>query len=439
MICRSENKTEIGLRESNVALYTINYLELCAGTGMLGTAVELALEAIGVQAVPVCYIEREAVAAASLVARMEVTGMGFAPIWDDIGTFDCGPWRGLVDCVCGGYPCTPFSCAGKRLGSKDERYLWPRIREIVEEIQPSFCFFENVPGHLNSGFDRVVEDLEGLDYRVAAGLFTSEEVGAPMRNERLYILAGRNMAAACNNNRRPKQGDRTGTGMEGGSSGGLTELASAQSQQNHIRESQSMDEAECQQRCGNAPAGHGGGKLAPPTGKRREKSRSGIQQKLSAESQGGIHHRPELGSGKLVQASSTGLEVGGCQPRDSGEEFPAPQRSGCELATANSLNLQGRPDIGQIQIQVAEQPDPERTGGDISEYWHYPPSRNNYRAWRVVANLDPARMPAIERSLCGVAYGMAARSDQLRLVGNGVDPLAAAYAFLHLLAHFEKG
>jgi len=368
MICRSENKTEIGLRESNVALSTINCLELCAGTGMLGVAVELALKAIGVRAVPVCYIEREAVAAASLVARMEVTGMGFAPIWDDIGTFDCGPWRGLVDCVCGGYPCTPFSCAGKRLGSKDERYLWPRIREIVEEIQPTFCFFENVPGHLNSGFDRVVDDLQGLDYRVAAGLFTSEEVGAPMRNERLYILAGRNMAPDCNYNRGTEQGDRTETGLEGGSPGGLT-------------------------------------KLAPAPSERREKSRFAGEWKLQEESGKGLDHRPEF--------------------------------NGCELATANSLNLQGRPDIGQIQIQVAEQPDTERTGGGLD--WHYPPARNDWRSWAVVASLETARMPAVERSLCAVAYGMASRADQLRLIGNGVDPLAAAYAFLHLLAHFEKG
>lgn len=85
--------------------------------------------------------------------------------------------------------CQPFSSAGKRLGEDDPRHLWPHIKRIIGEIQPEYCFFENVRGHLSLGFEQVWGDLRGLGYEVEAGLFSAEEVGAPHLRERLYILA----------------------------------------------------------------------------------------------------------------------------------------------------------------------------------------------------------------------------------------------------------
>ena len=69
-----------------------------------------------------------------------------APIWSDIRTFDGKPWRGVVDCVAGGIPCQPFSVAGKRRGTADERHLWPDVLRIVRECGPSVVFIENVGG-----------------------------------------------------------------------------------------------------------------------------------------------------------------------------------------------------------------------------------------------------------------------------------------------------
>ena len=112
-----------------------------------------------------------------------------APIWSDLRTFDARAWRGVVDCVIAGYPCQPFSVAGKRGGESDPRHLWPEVARIVDECQPAFGFFENVSGHLVLGFDTVAEDLERLGYRVAAGVFTASEVGASHQRERLFILA----------------------------------------------------------------------------------------------------------------------------------------------------------------------------------------------------------------------------------------------------------
>lgn len=159
-------------------------LSLCSGIGALDLGVRLAVPG----ARTVCYVEREAYCQAALVARMEEAALDSAPVWDDLKTFDGKPWRGRVDCVTGGYPCQPFSMAGSRQGSSDPRHLWPDVCRIVEEIQPEIVFFENVHGHLSLGFEKVVSDLERLDYRVAAGLFTAEEVGAPHDRKRLFIL-----------------------------------------------------------------------------------------------------------------------------------------------------------------------------------------------------------------------------------------------------------
>ena len=112
-----------------------------------------------------------------------------AVVWDDVATFDGRPWRGAVDIVTAGYPCQPFSVAGKRRGADDPRHLWPHVARIIGEVEPPFVFLENVAHHLRLGFPEVASGLVGMGYRLAAGLFTAAEVGAPHKRERLFILA----------------------------------------------------------------------------------------------------------------------------------------------------------------------------------------------------------------------------------------------------------
>jgi DNA (cytosine-5)-methyltransferase 1 len=137
----------------------------------------------------ICHVEREAYATTVLVARMEEEALDPAPVWDDIKTFDGIPWRGVVDLVTAGYPCQPFSLAGKGLAERDPRHLWPHVRRIIGECGPSLVFLENVPGHVKRGFASVVADLQRMGYVVSAGLFSAEEVGAPHRRQRLFALA----------------------------------------------------------------------------------------------------------------------------------------------------------------------------------------------------------------------------------------------------------
>ncbi len=164
---------------------TLNAIALCAGVGGL----ELGLHIAEPNFRTVCFVEWEAFAASTIVARMEDEALDNAPVWDDVTTFDGNPWRGKVHIVTGGYPCQPFSFAGLRKGEKDPRHLWPDIKRIVTEIEPEWCFFENVEGHLSLGADAVISDLQRMGFTVKAGLFSALETGASQIRRRLFILA----------------------------------------------------------------------------------------------------------------------------------------------------------------------------------------------------------------------------------------------------------
>jgi len=113
-------------------------LSLCSGAG--GLDLGLAIAEPGYRTVG--YVERDAFAAAVLVARMEDAALDQAVVWDDLASFDGKPWRGAVDLLCAGYPCQPFSIAGKRRGADDPRHLWPHVARVIGECQPRFVFLD---------------------------------------------------------------------------------------------------------------------------------------------------------------------------------------------------------------------------------------------------------------------------------------------------------
>lgn len=160
-------------------------LSLCAGYG--GLELGLAIAEPGYRTV--CFVEREAHAAATLVARMEDQAVEPAPVWGDLKSFDGRPWRGRVHILTAGYPCQPFSLAGKRRGKADARHLWPDVERIIAEVEPLAVFAENVEGHIDLGFAEVASSLRRLGYEPKAGLFTAREVGARHRRRRLFVLA----------------------------------------------------------------------------------------------------------------------------------------------------------------------------------------------------------------------------------------------------------
>jgi DNA (cytosine-5)-methyltransferase 1 len=94
-----------------------------------------------------------------------------------------------VDCVTAGFPCQPWSLAGRRRGKSDERWIWPEIARIVREVGPGVVFVENVPGLIGDGLATVLGDLAGLGYDAEWGVLGASEVGAPHRRRRIFILA----------------------------------------------------------------------------------------------------------------------------------------------------------------------------------------------------------------------------------------------------------
>ena len=137
--------------------------------------------------------------------------------YEDIKTTDFREWRGKIDVLTGGFPCQPFSQAGKRAGDKDDRYLWPEMLRAIREIQPEWVVGENVAGitsMVESGEDvemgrsdnlfeesfiyrkeqqytieRICKDFESIGYSIQPVLIPACSVGAPHRRDRVWFIA----------------------------------------------------------------------------------------------------------------------------------------------------------------------------------------------------------------------------------------------------------
>lgn len=165
----------------------ITHLSLCSGYGGIDLGLRRCIPSLRT----VAYAEIEAFACELLLARMEGGQLDAAPIWTDLKSFPWAKFCGLVDILSGGYPCQPFSTAGKRLGGEDPRHLWPFISSGIRLLQPRVCFFENVDGHITQGLHYVLSDLGGLGYRATWGVFSAAECGAPHQRKRVFVLAHR--------------------------------------------------------------------------------------------------------------------------------------------------------------------------------------------------------------------------------------------------------
>lgn len=159
-------------------------LSLFSGIGGL----DLAAEWAGIMPVAFCEIEEYPV---KILNRRWPN----VQVFGDVATLtaDSLRKRGIgtngIDIIAGGFPCQPFSVAGKRRGKEDERFLWGEFARIISEIRPRWVVAENVPGLIGIALDDVLADLERRGYAAGTFVFPASAVGAPHRRARLFIVA----------------------------------------------------------------------------------------------------------------------------------------------------------------------------------------------------------------------------------------------------------
>ena len=379
-------------------------LSLCSGYGGLDLGLRLAVPA----ARTVCYVEREAYAAALLAARCQEGALDDAPVWGDLATFDGAAWRGLVDTVIGGYPCQPFSVAGKRGGESDPRHLWPHIARVVAEVRPRWCFFENVRNHINIGLREVRADLRGMGYRVEAGIYSAEEVGAPHRRERLFILA---------HAERPQRWE-DGEGDYGHRAD--TERQ-APDRPTTVRNGSLVHPADAGGRAFGA-RGDGGGAGGDGDGQADGGPR--IPGGILADANGPRRSQP---GGSLAQQRGW--------PLDGGEELgsfpPGPgERDAWAAILARWPHL--APAVGDTYGNGRLGP-----GLYLSGWGQIQAIPDADRASTYADGSEKAPQSPVRGLADGPAVWVAGRGDQLRAGGNGCVPLQCAYAFINLYRRFE--
>jgi DNA (cytosine-5)-methyltransferase 1 len=161
-------------------------LDLFSGIGGFSLAAHWA----GMQTAAFCEIEPFC----QKVLKKNFPGV---PIYDDVraitkeqlekdGVID---GDGTIELVCGGFPCQPFSVAGKQRGKEDDRHLWPEMLRIIKELRPTWVVGENVVGLIRLALDDVIADLENEGYTVRTFVIPASAVGAPHKRDRVWIVA----------------------------------------------------------------------------------------------------------------------------------------------------------------------------------------------------------------------------------------------------------
>ncbi|WAE51195.1 DNA cytosine methyltransferase [Stutzerimonas frequens] len=138
----------------------------------------------------VCAVERDAYAAQVLAQRQNDGCLPAFPIWSDVCSFDGRPWRGLVDVVSGGFPCTNVAICGDGSGLDGEASgLWMEQRRIIDEVRPRFVYVENSPMLTSRGLGRVLGDLADMGFDARWGVLNAYDAGLGHMRDRIWIVA----------------------------------------------------------------------------------------------------------------------------------------------------------------------------------------------------------------------------------------------------------
>lgn len=396
-------------------------LSFCSGIRGLERGLERAFERLRWKMPTVaCYVEINAFEIFNLVNAMEKGVLDPAPIFTDLKKFPTAPFRNCIDGILAGFPCQPFSVVGNQQGKEDPRHLWPYIRNHIHAIGPLFFYGENVPGLLDIGYREVRSDLEELGYTVKEGIFSAEEVGAPHRRKRLFILAIRTSELTTIHN-----------SMCGRYRGQEEEI-----------------------QAGRDGVEYAGEAMEDPHGQRFQESRPGGEQELCPKDE-----NEHTGS---EQPGGRDEELGHPESNDQRGKWTGKNKyvktggSGQDVAHTHGIDRGLSESNGRINTN-------ETTGGgEIVAHGSIPGlqghTRDEHRErWegigedRSITESDVSRWPArqgeeqyewecrrTQPRICSTINGYNFREDFLRALGNSVVEQQAEYAFITLLNQFNQ-
>jgi DNA (cytosine-5)-methyltransferase 1 len=311
---------------------------------------------------PVGYVEWDDYCQRVIKARIEDGIIPEAPIFGDIRTFIsegyAASYTGMVDVITAGFPCQPFSVAGKQRGADDERNMWPATAECIGIVRPGHVLLENVPG-IRTYLPVVIRDLRRLGYEVSRPLILgADDVGAPHRRKRVWIVA-----------------DRADSRSEG----------LRRKRQDAIF--QVTDPSEMRRGKGNEIT-------------RRSRERAGTAGKWGglADRYGHVTHTP-----KRLDDGRNGM----------GMDSAAEGREG-----VNASARTGDPDVADTQAEGLEGRNAAGTrcaDGRSSELFDGGEWDHEAGSWSIP-------WPEVAARLCRVAHGVAHRVDRLKALGNGQVP-----------------
>jgi len=332
-----------------------------AGGGLLGTKL-LGWRSVG-------YVENNTYCQKILAQRIEDGFLDEAPIFGDIDDFiESGAakkYKGYVDVVTAGFPCQPFSVAGKKKGQDDERNKWPQTIQCIRDVGCRYALLENVPGLLNSGyFPEILRSLAEAGFDARWTVLGADDVGAPHRRKRLWILAD-------------------------------SDAGRIQPEEEVCTRRDTFDDGNPYVAYPNSGS-HGRGGTVGSGGENQVR---------------GLHPTKEEQTGQHIRGEAVGRSVvrGEKDVADSGSLRRSPNEAG-----RNTRALEGAK--GQTQEEGAEQAFP-------------PHSSSEDEADSDSAGQSASYWPAEPQPICRVAHGVAHRVDMLKALGNGQVPRVVATAW----------
>ncbi len=365
---------------------------MCSGYDGIGIGLERVLPNLR----GLAYVEVESYVIATIIKKMEEGQMVSAPVYTDVKTFPYREFFGRVDILTGGFPCPPFSNAGKRKGTEDPRHLYPHISRGINECRPSFVFLENVEGIIStktpdgeSVLHYVCRDLQQMGYETTSGVFSAEEVGFSHQRKRVFIL-GYNKHA--------------------------------RSEFRRWQESQELVDSSSDGRKPRQSSSNSGTTCGRPSGEEREVSRG------LSESSGGcdkLSDSEDIGRrGRKDNNNDTERKF-----QESAEGEQSDLWSEVERRCRDALQLSDT-DCVRAQIQAEGELAAEQVFGSARSQWV---SRINepQQEWE-----EPRAVEA-QPELGGTTYGDTCRHDRLRMLGNGCCPDTVSRAFIILSNRLE--